>query len=193
MRHPVFAWLGLRPVLAQHTASEHDCFQRWAKGRKSLVEIGVAEGVSALALREVMAEDGTLYLVDPFHLSRYPALNFMKRTAQRIVDTHRTGKVVWLEKFSQDAVRTWKRPIDLLFIDGDHAEAAVERDWNDWSKFVVPGGVAIFHDACLFEGGWTRPDYGPVKFINRFFRNGNVPEWKIVEEIHSLLVVERNR
>jgi predicted O-methyltransferase YrrM len=192
LRHPVYAWLGLRPALAQHTATEHSALKRWAMGRKSLVEIGVAEGVSALALREGMAEDGALHLIDPFHLSRNSTLNFLKRTARRAVESHRFGKVVWIEKFSQDAVLTWKDPIDLLLIDGDHEETAVERDWNDWSRFVIPGGVAIFHDARLFEGGWTTPDYGPVKLVNHLFRNGNNPNWSIVEETHSLFVLRRN-
>ena len=193
LRHPAYAWLGLRPALAQHTAAEHAAFVRWATGRRSLVEIGVAEGVSALALREGMAEDGTLYLIDPFHLSRTPTLNFTKRAARRAVETHRRGKVIWIEKFSQDAARTWNDPIDLLLIDGDHAEAAVERDWNDWSRFVQPGGVAIFHDARLFEGGWTTPDYGPVRLVNRLFRNGSPPKWSVAEETHSLFVLQRSR
>jgi predicted O-methyltransferase YrrM len=193
LRHPAYAWLGLRPALAQHTAAEHAAFVRWATGRRSLVEIGVAEGVSALALREGMAEDGTLYLIDPFHLSRTPTLNFTKRAARRTVETHRHGKVVWIEKFSQDAVRTWEGPIDLLLIDGDHTEVAVERDWNDWSRFVEPGGVAIFHDARLFEGGWTTSDYGPVRLVNRLFRRGNHPGWSIAEETHSLFVLQRRR
>ena len=193
LRHPVYAWLGLRPALAQHTAAEHAAFRRWATGRNSLVEIGVAEGVSALAMRETMAENATLYLIDPFHLSRNPSLNFTRRAARRAVETCQRGKVVWIEKFSQDAVRTWGASIDLLVIDGDHAEAAVERDWNDWSRFVKPGGAVLFHDACLFEGGWTRPGYGPVKMVNRFFRSGANPEWKIAEEVHSVLVVERIR
>src|SRR5579862_6539697 len=68
LRHPLYACLGLRPVLAQHTAAEHTTFKRWAVGRRSVVEIGVAEGVSALAMRESMDADGTLYLIDPFHL-----------------------------------------------------------------------------------------------------------------------------
>jgi len=193
LRHPVYAWLGLRPALAQHTAAEHAAFKRWATSRKRLVEIGVAEGVSAMALREGMGADAILYLIDPFHLSRNPTLNFTKRAARRVVGTHPRGKVVWIEKFSQDAVRTWKEPIDLLLIDGDHAEAAVERDWNDWSHFVKPGGVAIFHDARLFEGGWTTSDYGPVKLVNRLFRNGNNLEWSIAEETHSLFILQRRR
>ena len=60
------------------------------------------------------------------------------------------GKVVWIEKFSHNAVREWTEPIDLFVIDGDHSDTGVERDWNDWSPFVKPGGVVVFHDACLF-------------------------------------------
>jgi len=192
LRHPVYAWLGLRPALAQHTAGEHAALRRWAKDRSMLVEIGVAEGVSALALRETMSADGRLCLIDPFHLSRFSALNFMKRAAHRAVEGCSRGKAVWIEKFSYDAVHEWTAPIDLLVIDGDHSDAGVERDWNDWSRFVKPGGVVIFHDACIFSGGWTRPDYGPVKLVNRLFRTGVTPGWSIAEEVHSLLAIERH-
>jgi predicted O-methyltransferase YrrM len=193
LRHPVCAWLGLRPPLAQHTAAEHAAIRRWAAGRSTLVEIGVAEGVSAMALREGMLDDGTLYLIDPFHLSRAPGLNFLKRAAHRAVGSCRRGEVVWLEKFSQEAARTWNAPIDLLLIDGDHSESAVERDWNDWSRFVKPGGVVIFHDARVFENGWPSPEWGPVRLVNRLFRSGQNEDWTIVEEVHSLCVVERRK
>ncbi|MGB8456128.1 MAG: class I SAM-dependent methyltransferase [Candidatus Acidiferrum sp.] len=193
LRHSACAFLGLRPPVAQHTEAEHAAFRKWAEGCKCVVEIGVAEGVSAVALREGMAEDGTLYLVDPFHLSRIPALNFVKRVAQRTVNGSSRGSVLWIEQFSQDAVQKWKESIDLLLIDGDHAEGAVERDWEDWSRFVRPGGTVIFHDARIFQKGWTTPEYGPVKFVNRFFRSGGAPDWSIVEEIHSLFVVQRNK
>jgi hypothetical protein len=193
LRHSACALLGLRPALAQHTAAEHVAFRKWAGGCKCVVEIGVAEGVSALALREGMAEDGTLYLIDPFHLSRVPALNFIKRVAQRTVNGSSRGRVVWIEKFSQDAAREWNESIDLILIDGDHAEAAVERDWHDWSCYVRPGGAVVFHDARVFEGGWTSADYGPVKFVDRVFRSGGALEWTTVEEIHSLFVVRRDK
>jgi predicted O-methyltransferase YrrM len=188
----VYAWLGLRPVLAQHTAKEHATLEKWAAGRMTVVEIGVAEGVSALAMRLRMAADGTLYLIDPFHFRRISAINFTRRTAHRLVRSVPRGNVIWIERFSFDAVKQWNRPIDLLFIDGDHTENGVRRDWNDWNQFVVPGGVAIFHDARIFEGGWTSSNYGPVKLVDDLFRRQRILGWKIVEEIHSLLVVERH-
>lgn len=191
LRHPVYAWLGLRPALAQHTAAEHAALKRWAAGRKSLVEIGVAEGVSAVALREAMSGDGTLTLIDPYHLSRAPILNFQRRAAHQLVESRLIGNVVWMEEFSQEAVKSWKQELDLLLIDGDHSDAGVQRDWDDWNGFIKPGGLVIFHDARIFQGGWTTPEYGPVKLVDRLFRDGRVDSWKIAEEIDSLVVVQR--
>ncbi len=165
---------------------------RHARLAHTVVEIGVAEGASAAGLREAIPSDGALYLIDPFHLSRIPALNFLKRAARRAVDSAGSARTVWIESFSQDAVRDWKTPIDFLLIDGDHREEAVERDWLDWSRYVTEDGVVAFHDARLFPSGWPTEDYGPVRFINRTFRPaGKSAPWSIVEEVDSLVFVSR--
>lgn len=38
------------------------------------------------------------------------------------------------------------RPIDFLFIDGDHTEAGVEADYRDYAPLVRPGGLVALHD-----------------------------------------------
>jgi len=190
-RHPVFAWLGMRPVFGQHTAAEHAALKRWATQRLSLVEIGVAEGASAIVFRQAMSSCGTLWLIDPFHLSRSRIINATKRAAHRVVRGYNNGSVVWIEKFSFDAARGWVAPIDFLFIDGDHSETGVSQDWENWHRFVVPGGVVAFHDASTFSGGWPQDDWGLVKLVNRFFRDQSLPGWRIVDEVDSLVVVER--
>lgn len=191
LRHPVFAWLGIRPVLGQHTAAEHAALRKWARGRSSLVEIGVAEGASALALREAMSSSGTLWLIDPFHLSRERRINATKRAAHRAVEGCRNGRVVWIDKFSFDAVNDWSGQIDFLFLDGDHSDAGIQRDWDDWHRFVAPGGVVVFHDARVFSGGWPKQDWGPVRLVNNLFRAGGPSVWNIVQEVDSTVVVER--
>jgi len=190
-RHPVFAWLGIRPVWGQHTQAEREALRKWATGKSNLVEIGVAEGSSAIDLREVMSASGTLWLIDPFHLGRVPGINATKRAAHRVVGKFSNGTVVWIEKFSFDAVIGWRDKIDFLFLDGDHSEQGIERDWEDWHPFVIPGGVIAFHDAALFPLGWTRPDWGPVKLVDRLFRSQSLAKWKIVQEVDSLVLVQR--
>jgi predicted O-methyltransferase YrrM len=191
MKHPFFAWAGLRPPIAQHTAAEHHALEKYARGCKSLVEIGVAEGASAVALRTAMNPEGTLYLVDPFHLSRVRTLNFLRRAARRAVSVKSGPKIVWIEAFSHEAVEAWKHPIDFLLIDGDHREEAVEQDWNGWHPYVMENGTIAFHDARLFPGGWTLPEYGPVRFVDRTFRNNPSSSWTILEEVDSLVFVRR--
>ena len=191
MRHPFFAWTGARPVVAQHTRAEHKALQRWVQGRKAVVEIGVAEGASALALRESMAADGTLYLIDPYHLSRLRWLNLSRRAAHACVNLSKNGRVLWIQKFSAQAAVQWSSPIDFLFVDGDHAEAAVRDDWRLWHAFLRLGAVAVFHDARVFPDGWPAESDGPVKFVDGLFRQQN-SEWKIVDEVHSLVFVQRS-
>ena len=55
--------------------------------------------------------------------------------------------------------RTWDRirhllgdrPLDVLFVDGDHTYEGVKKDFADYSALVRPGGVVAFHD--IVPGG----------------------------------------
>jgi predicted O-methyltransferase YrrM len=163
------------------------------QGRLHVVEIGVAEGASAVALRDGMDSAGSLYLIDPYHLSRVRPLNFLRRTAHRTLSGKVGPNVYWIEQFSQQAAKEWKTPIDFLMIDGDHAEDAVQRDWEDWHPHVISGGVVVFHDDRLFPSGWTSLGYGPVKFINRVFRQSPLAGWKIIDEVDSLVFVHKDK
>jgi Methyltransferase domain len=192
LQHPFFSWAGLRPILAQHTSAEHQALQKHVGGRKQVVEIGVAEGASAIALRDGMDPAGNLYLIDPYHLSRVRPLNFLRRAAKRAVSVQARPAIHWIESFSQEAAKAWKAPIDFLLIDGDHAEDAVQKDWEDWHPHVVDDGIVAFHDARLFPSGWTSPVYGPVKFINRFFRDSSPPGWAIIDEVDSLVILRKS-
>ncbi len=192
LHHPFFSWAGLRPVLAQHTSAEHQALQHHARNRLQVVEIGVAEGASAMALRDGMDPRGHLYLIDPYHLSRVPVLNFLRRAAQRAVSSDVGPHIVWIEQFSHRAAENWNQAIDFLLIDGDHAEDAVQQDWEEWHAHVVEGGIVAFHDARVFPSGWTSPAYGPVKFVNRVFRASSQPSWQIVDEVDSLVFLRKN-
>lgn len=55
---------------------------------------------------------------------------------------------------------------------------------------MVPGGLALFHDARVFEGGLPNTDYGPVRAVNELFRYGQLPNWRIVDEVNLLVVLE---
>src|SRR5271163_586053 len=86
-RHPLFELLGLRAVIAEHTEAEESLLKKYAAGRRVIVEIGVAEGVSAAILRAVADPAGTVFLIDPYTPGRIPGLSLRKIVAHRHVDT----------------------------------------------------------------------------------------------------------
>jgi predicted O-methyltransferase YrrM len=83
------------------------------------------------------------------------------------------------------------RPIDLLFIDGDHSEAGVSEDWELWSPLVARGGTVVFHDArASRSGGRGLP--GPTAVVDRLFRGGRpLDGWTISREIDRSVAVTR--
>ena len=178
-------------MIAQHTRLEESALRRHAARRKCLVEIGVAEGASALALRQVAHPSGVLYLIDPYPAGRVPGVCLTKACAQRYVNRSHNATVHFLEDYSYRLSKSWQRSIDFLFIDGDHSYEACMKDWNEWSPFVEQDGVVAFHDARTWTGGWAAEDEGPVKVVNELFRQQNNPRWKLIDEIDSLVVIQR--
>jgi predicted O-methyltransferase YrrM len=126
------------------------------------VEIGSARGKSAcyvgLALRE--NGRGRLYAIDPHAPTDWndsesvDTFNVIRQNLER-VDVREHVEIV--RKTSEEAVRDWKVPIDLLFIDGDHSYDGVRRDWELFSPFLSEFGVAAFHDTTWAVGqeGWV--------------------------------------
>jgi len=53
---------------------------------------------------------------------------------------------------SSEAHAGWSHPIRLLFIDGDHSYESSRQDYESWSRWLVPDGLAVFHDIGVFEG-----------------------------------------
>lgn len=53
-----------------------------------------------------------------------------------------------IKKETIDKVKTilQNRPIDFLYIDGNHSEKFVASDFQNYSKFVRRGGIIAFHD-----------------------------------------------
>jgi predicted O-methyltransferase YrrM len=178
--------LGLRPAVAQISAAEGELLERSAAGAGSVVEIGVAEGGSAWHLRRTLDDGGTLTLIDTY--PRVLGMNMSQLIARRLVDSVDRGRVEWLRMRSDEAIHGWTRPIDYLFIDGDHSYEAVKRDFDQWSGHVVAGGTLAFHDA-LMDAPWIDESFGSARFVEEL-RAGD-GGWNMVEGVDSLAVFRR--
>lgn len=188
LERPIFGALGLRPVRSQHTDAEASVLTAWCKGRRSVAELGVAEGGSAVILRSAMDPGGRLYLIDPFFAGRM-GVSWPSVTAHRAVGGVPGGSVTWVRETSHRAGRRWSEPLDFLFIDADHSYEAVCEDWDLWSPHVVTGGVVAMHDA------WSRQGFereGPVRLLQEIASGVRKSPFRVCDHADSLAVLTRD-
>jgi predicted O-methyltransferase YrrM len=193
--------LGAIPPRTMHSHEDVRVLLDAARGAQRVVEIGVYEGASALALLEMLGPAAELHLVDPFGsrpdalpggwgatewATRRAVANRARRLGRKAPTVH------WHVALSHDAAARWQDPVDLVFIDGDHSEQGCELDWSDWSRLVTVGGRLVFHDARAgAPGGRGLP--GPTAVVTRLFRTGSTPDWEIVAEADRTVAVRRLR
>src|SRR3954454_18325294 len=172
---------GLIPPRTMHSGPEAALLRELARGRRRVVEIGVYEGSSAIVLCEVLEPGAELHLVDPFghHPTALPeGWGATERASKRVVSraARRAGpRLIWHVERSEDTGRRWSEPVDVVFIDGDHAEQATRTDWELFSPHVTPGGHVLFPDAI---GPHALP--GPRSIVEEVRAR---PGWAVVSEV----------
>jgi predicted O-methyltransferase YrrM len=190
---------GLIPPRTMHSEAEAAELARLAAGARVVVEIGVFEGSSAVVLARAMGASAELHLVDPFEDASGWALRADAQAdprAARLAVRRAAGRsgpgLVWHWTTSERAARAWDgRPVDLVFVDGDHSPEGCRLDWDLWHPFVAPGGAVAFHDARSSQPGGTGGE-GPTRVVDELFRAGEPPRnWSIADEVDSLVVVRR--
>ncbi|HZL48972.1 MAG TPA: class I SAM-dependent methyltransferase [Solirubrobacteraceae bacterium] len=192
--------LGVIPPRTMHSAEDARVLLEAARGARRVVEIGVYEGSSALALCDALGADAELHLVDPFgrHPDALPnGWGATEWATRRVVEraARRRGaaapSVRWHVALSHEVAERWRGEADLVFIDGDHSEAGCELDWSSWRTFVPVGGRVVFHDARADRpGGRGLP--GPTAVVVGHFRSADAtPGWEIAAEADRTVVVRR--
>jgi predicted O-methyltransferase YrrM len=134
--------VGLDRADSQTTQAEREWL---AEGKLRAVEIGVYEGVGTRTIASRMNPRGVLYAIDPFLGGRLGICwnEWIARWEMRRVVPVRIEVIL---AFSHEAVCRIQRDFDLLFVDGDHSDEGIRRDWSDWSPRIRPGGIVALHD-----------------------------------------------
>jgi predicted O-methyltransferase YrrM len=186
---------GLIPPRTMHAPAEARALAELAHDARVVVEIGVYEGSSALMLIGAMQVGAELHLIDPFVDESGWALPAgwgataaaTRRVVARATRRGDGPRVRWHLERSQDVGRGWgHRPVDLVFVDGDHSPEAVREDWDVWHSHVLPGGHMAFHDA-----GGRSP--GPSAVVDELFYGPSpVDGWTVVREVESLVIARRD-
>lgn len=143
----------------------------------TVCEIGAAGGGTLFLFTRAAAPEATLVTVDvQFDPARKAALRSFARDGQEVVclegDSH-----------SRETLRAVEdsfagRPLDLLFIDGDHSYEGVSADFQLYSPLVRRGGLVVFHDIV--------PDYRTRYGLKTRTDAGGVPLfWSEVKAAHA--------
>ena len=114
-------------------------FKEWLKGRKieNILEIGVFEGGTVLAWREVFPEAYILGI--DIGIGTDELRELAKKNRIELMLTTDSHDYKTLEKIKD-------KSFDFLFIDGDHSYAGVKKDFKMYSPLVKKGGIVVFHD-----------------------------------------------
>jgi len=144
---------------------------RLCKGKGVIVEVGSWKGKSTiwLAHGSKQGPNAPVYAIDPHTGSTqtqeligqgytYPEFeaNIKKAGIEDIV--------VPLIMTSEEAVKEFQEPVELVFIDGDHSYEMVKLDFELWFPKLIMGGIMAFHDAFR---GWP----GPEQVVKEYIRN----------------------
>jgi hypothetical protein len=191
--------LGLIPPRTMHSEEDARVLLEAARGARRVVEIGVYEGSSAIALQRALGRGAELHLIDPFgsHPDALPGgWGASERATKRLVARagRRLGShapaVHWHVALAHEVAAGWTRELDLVFIDGDHSEAGCERDWLCWRPHVRVGGHVVFHDARADRAG-GRGLPGPTAVVSHHLRDGRAGGWEIVAEADRTVAARR--
>lgn len=168
------------------------------------VEIGTYCGKSTLLLgAAAVTGHSVLYTVDHHHGSeehqpgweyhdtslvdevsgRFDTLPAFRRTLD---DAGLDDTVVAVVGKSAVVARGWRTPLQVLFIDGGHSEAAAQHDFDGWAKWVTIGGALIIHDVFPDPRDGGR---APYRIYRRALESG---EFREVSVTGSLRVLERS-
>jgi len=131
----------------------------------TVCEIGSWLGKSSYVLSRALdtKKNGRLYCIDPFDASGDKSSATIYKSVIENLGTsllldkfeenmRKFGvrdRIMVLQGYSHDVIRDFDKPIDILFIDGNHDYESVSRDYNDWSKLIKKGGFIAFHDSHM--------------------------------------------
>lgn len=121
---------------------------------RSVLEIGTFMGGTLYLWTRLATDDATIVSVDlpggkfggGYSSLRTP---IYRRFARRQQQLHLIrGSSHDRETFERVRGLFGERPVDFLFIDGDHTFEGVRRDWEMYSPLVREGGLIGFHDVA---------------------------------------------
>ena len=125
-----------------------------------VVEIGTARGGVLFCLSQIAPRDATLVSID---LPDAPNCGGQTEAERELFATFGppTQDIQFIPSDSQLPQTRGRlveildgKPVDLLFIDGDHSYDGCMSDFGMYHDLVAEDGMIVFHDTCTFPDVW---------------------------------------
>lgn len=139
-----------------------------------IVEIGSACGKStcAMALACEHNGDGVVVAIDPHDHNAWSDDGTSGGTLQCLqerLDMYSLNARCEICRLSSvEAAKAWNRPIDMLFIDGDHSYDMVRHDFEAFRPWFSDDALVVFHDSLWDhhkDNPWYRCDMGVPAYL----------------------------
>jgi predicted O-methyltransferase YrrM len=140
-----------------------------------VVEIGTYTGRSASVYFQVQNDlNLDIHLIDCLYWNPEHAVKSF--WSDLVVANFNEVPFTYHKTLTDIAASRWQLPIDFLYIDGWHDAPQVDRDFDNWTPFVKPGGILAVHDS----------DYpGVAVCLDRFVRRAN---WELLSQAERMTV-----
>ena len=129
---------------------------RLAAGASTYLEIGTFDKGNLAYVSTLLADDAVIIDVDIDEQRTRSARLERSLTPDQKLETI-VGDSMADETVDRVQHALEGRPLDALFIDGNHIAGPVLSDFALYGRFVRPGGVILFHDALMMQGGQGQP------------------------------------
>ena len=173
--------------------SESAMLYIWARRlakNSTIVEIGCYAGLSTLYLAKGSRFNHCyIFTIDPFdsdfkkqeersdHFLNLENKPFRESVLHSLRSQGLEGRVELIEGYAEEVVKEWERPVDFLWIDGNHNQTY--QDYLDWSPFLRPGARVAVHDA--------HPRYGLPNVAEAARRIFSSDKWERLEHVKGIV------
>ncbi|TSC95187.1 MAG: hypothetical protein CEN87_199 [Parcubacteria group bacterium Licking1014_1] len=156
---------------------------RTGKGRGVIVEIGSWKGASTIWLGKGSKKGNQvkIYAIDPHTGALNPDKSLIEnqnkelQTFEEFKKNIKNAKlddiVIPLVKTSEEAAKDFDRPVELIFIDGDHKYESVKLDFDLWFPKVVDRGIMAFHDSVGDSFLGPKKVVCDMMYKSKYFKN----------------------
>lgn len=181
------AILRVTRIINYHSLRRSIKFIRENYKRNDLIgaEIGVRYGAHSLTILRHLPMK-TLYLIDP--QKEYEGIDGchkrgfdeIRKGLRRNLKTY-SDKLVFIEKFSEDAVNDIPDNIDFIYIDGNHLYNYVKKDVNLYYPKLKKGGVLCGHDFQIPDVARAVCELAAKQNLE-VYTGGHLVDWWLVKE-----------